>query len=56
MSSPPTTRCAVLSLLKNYNVKVEGYLDLGCGDGSFTLEMASLVKAKEVIGGCRYFR
>ncbi|RKY29994.1 MAG: hypothetical protein DRP74_07840 [Candidatus Omnitrophota bacterium] len=50
MSSPPVTQHAVLRLLKKHNIKAQRYLDLGCGDGSFTLKVTNLVKAKEVIG------
>jgi len=50
MNSPPATRHAVLRLLKKHNVKAWRYLDLGCGDGSFTLEIADLVEAREIVG------
>mgnify|MGYP000734067666 CR=1 FL=1 len=50
MSSPPVTRHAVLKLLKKHNVKAYRYLDLGCGDGNFTLEIANLVEAREIVG------
>ena len=50
MSSPPVTRRAVLKLLKKHNVKACRYLDLGCGDGNFTLEIANLVEAREIVG------
>lgn len=50
MSSPPTTRRAVIKLLNKHGISAERYLDLGCGDGELTLQIAHLVKAKEVVG------
>ena len=50
MSSPPVTRHAVLKLLKEHNVKAWRYLDLGYGDGSFTLEIANPIQAREIVG------
>jgi len=50
MSSPPVTRHAVLELLKKHNVKAWRYLAVGCGDGSFTLEIANLIQAREIVG------
>jgi len=51
MSSLSVTHRTVLELLEKHNVKARRYLDLGCGNGSFTLKVAKLVKAKEVMGG-----
>lgn len=50
MSSPPTTRHSVLKLLKRHGVKACRYLDLGHGNGVFTLEIANLVEAREIVG------
>jgi len=38
------------SFLKRNIVKPEKYLDLGCGDGSFTLKVAEVLGAREVYG------
>jgi SAM-dependent methyltransferase len=39
-----------LRLLKDLNVKGERYLDLGCGSGGFTVQMAREVEACELYG------
>lgn len=38
------------SFLKRNSIKAEKYLDLGCGDGSFTIEVTKLLGAHEVCG------
>jgi SAM-dependent methyltransferase len=50
MSSPELTRVEVLRVLRKHKVIAAKYLDMGCGDGSFTLEIAKIVKAEEVWG------
>lgn len=50
MSSPPVTRRAVVELLKKYDVKAHKILDLGCGDGSFTIEIAKYIGSSIVVG------
>jgi ubiquinone/menaquinone biosynthesis C-methylase UbiE len=47
VSESPRFREA-LNLLKRYNIKVHTLLDLGCGDGSLTIEVAKAVEAKEI--------
>jgi len=42
---------ALTSLLRKApSFKPEKYLDLGCGNGSFTLEVADVLNAQEVYG------
>jgi ubiquinone/menaquinone biosynthesis C-methylase UbiE len=43
---------ALTSFLSKYhlNLKPEKYLDLGCGNGSFTLKVAEVLNAQEVYG------
>lgn len=38
----------VLDLLKRYDIKADVLIDLGCGDGRLTVEMAKVVGASEV--------
>jgi len=35
-------------MLRRYNIKAHTLLDLGCGDGSLTIEVAKAVKAKKI--------
>lgn len=39
---------AVIDVIRRNNIKVRTFLDLGCGDGSLTMEIAKLVEAKEI--------
>jgi ubiquinone/menaquinone biosynthesis C-methylase UbiE len=41
---------AILRYLSENNVRASRYLDIGCGDGSFTIQVANLVGAGEVFG------
>jgi SAM-dependent methyltransferase len=41
---------AILSYLRKSNLRTENYLDIGCGDGSFTAQIANLVGAAGVFG------
>jgi ubiquinone/menaquinone biosynthesis C-methylase UbiE len=40
----------VLKLISNYKGKVRKFLDIGCGDGSFTLLLKEALGADEVYG------
>jgi len=39
-----------LNILREYKIRATTYLDLGCGDGRITEEVARIVGAKEVFG------
>jgi ubiquinone/menaquinone biosynthesis C-methylase UbiE len=45
-----TLRVLTSFLKGNPSLKPDKYLDLGCGDGSFTLKVARLINAREVYG------
>ncbi|MBS7612450.1 class I SAM-dependent methyltransferase [Candidatus Bathyarchaeota archaeon] len=45
-----TLKALTSFLRKAHSFKPEKYLDLGCGDGSFTLEVADVLNAQEVYG------
>lgn len=43
-------RDEVIKILKNHRIYAERYLDVGCGNGTFTVAIADIVGAKEVYG------
>lgn len=43
-------RKTVLKILNRYRLQGEKYLDIGCGDGTFTNEISELIRSKEVYG------
>jgi len=40
----------VLRVLKSKAIKAQRYLDIGCNNGAFTMEVIKVVRAKEVYG------
>jgi len=48
--SLPSLRFTLLSFLLRSNLTADKLLDLGCGDGSLTIEVAKMVRANEVYG------
>jgi ubiquinone/menaquinone biosynthesis C-methylase UbiE len=40
----------LIKVLKDKGIKVENYLDIGCGEGTVTALIANAVKAKRVVG------
>jgi 2-polyprenyl-3-methyl-5-hydroxy-6-metoxy-1,4-benzoquinol methylase len=43
-------RKAILRYLSENSVRAQHYLDIGCADGSFTIQVANIVEAEEVFG------
>jgi SAM-dependent methyltransferase len=43
-------RKAILRYLSENRVRAQRYLDIGCADGSFTIQVANIVEAEEVFG------
>lgn len=53
MFKKPKMHCRLsrtLEFIKELNIKVNAYLDLGCGNGFLTINIAKVVRAKEVFG------
>ena len=50
--SLPSLRKKLIKVVKALaqSAALSRYLDVGCGDGSLTLEIAKLVKAREIYG------